>query len=246
MNKLKAVLIDDEESATNVLKNLLARFCPEIEVMACCNTLEKGVEAIHQYEVELVFLDIEMPNYAGYEIVRFFETINFQIIFVTAYDNYAIKAFELAAIDYLLKPVAISRLKLAVERALEKRNLHEQVKRLALLSSTMEHNSIQNIVVADKGQQHIIAVSDIIAIEANESYCMIYTKERNLIASKNLKHFENILESLNYFFRVHKSWIININYLQNYSKTGLVIQLKNGLNAKLSKYKKAEFESLIL
>lgn len=246
MKKLRAILVDDEESARDVLANLLLRFCPEVELLEKCANVPQAVESIKLHQPDLVFLDIEMPIYAGYEIVKFFDKINFELIFVTAYDQYAIRAFDIAAIDYLLKPVDISRLKLAVSRVQEQRNMEELAQRLSLLKENLETKAIHNIVISDKGQQHIIAVENIIAIEAQESYCIIHTVDKQFMASKNLKHFETMLESLPRFFRVHKSWIINKDHLLNYSKSELTIQLSNGLTTKLSKYKKAEFEEAIL
>ncbi len=245
MNKLRAILVDDEEGARDVLQNLLLRFCPDVELIAKCENVTKAVEVINKEKPDLVFLDIEMPNYAGYEIVNFFKEINFEIIFVTAYDQYAIRAFEIAAIDYLLKPIDIERLKLAVARVLQQRNIQQQSQRLNLLSNTLESKQLKNIVVSDKGQQNIIPIVSIIAIEAQESYCIIHTNEKKIVASKNLKHFETVLESLPQFIRVHKSWMVNKKHIKNYSKSDLSIQLSNGLLTKLSKYKKAEFEAAI-
>lgn len=245
MNKVRAILVDDEEGARDVLQNLLLRFCPEVELIAKCENVTKAVEVINKEKPDLVFLDIEMPNYAGYEIVNFFKEINFEIIFVTAYDQYAIRAFEVAAIDYLLKPIDIERLKLAVARVLQQRNLQQQSQRLNLLSTTLESKQLKNIVISDKGEQHIIAIEKIIAIEALESYCIIHTSDKQMVASKNLKHFETVLQSLPQFFRVHKSWLVNKQYIKHYSKSNLTIQLTNGLTTKLSKYKKAEFESSV-
>jgi two-component system LytT family response regulator len=245
MNKLRAILVDDEEGARDVLQNLLLRFCPDVELIAKCENVTKAVEVINNEKPDLVFLDIEMPNYAGYEIVNFFKEINFEIIFVTAYDQYAIRAFEIAAIDYLLKPIDIERLKLAVARVLQQRNIQQQSQRLNLLSNTLESKQLINIVVSDKGQQNIIPIESIIAIEAQESYCIIHTTEKKIVASKNLKHFETVLESLPQFIRVHKSWMVNKKHIKNYSKSDLSIQLSNGLLTKLSKYKKAEFEAAI-
>lgn len=242
MNKLRAILVDDEEGARDVLQNLLLRFCPEVELIAKCENVTKAVEVINREKPDLVFLDIEMPNYAGYEIVNFFKEINFEIIFVTAYDQYAIRAFEIAAIDYLLKPIDIERLQLAVIRVIQQRNIQQQAQRLNLLSNTLESKALKNIVVSDKGEQHIITIEKIIAIEAQESYCIIYTGDKQIVASKNLKHFETVLQSLPKFFRVHKSWLVNKEYIKHYSKSNLTIQLSNGLTTKLSKYKKAEFE----
>lgn len=243
VSKIRAVLVDDEESARDVLQNLLLRFCPDVTVIAKCANVTEAVAVIEKEQPDLVFLDIEMPQYAGFEIVRFFTDIRFEIIFVTAYDQYAVRAFEMAAIDYLLKPIDIERLKLAVNRVLRQQDIEQQAQRLTLLSSSLENKTLKNIVVSDKGQQHIIPVERLIAIEAQESYCILHTAEKKYIASKNLKHFENILSTLPRFFRVHKSWIINKDFLKNYSRSELTIQLSNGLTTKLSKYKKAEFEA---
>lgn len=245
MNKIRAILVDDEESARDVLENLLARFCPQVELVAKCNNVLQAVETIKKEQPDLVFLDIEMPNYAGYEIVNFFKEVNFQIVFVTAYDQYAIRAFEIAAIDYLLKPVDIERLKMAVSRVLQSIHKEQSSEKINLLSQTLESKQIKNLIISDKGQQHVVSIDTIIAIEAQESYCIIHTTQKNLIASKNLKHFETILEAIPVFFRVHKSWIINQQFLKHYSKSDLSIHMSNGLITKLSKYKKAEFEAAI-
>jgi two-component system LytT family response regulator len=246
MNKLRAILVDDEEGARDVLQNLLLRFCPNIELIAKCENVLQAVETIKQEEPDLVFLDIEMPNFAGYEIVNFFDEVTFDIVFVTAYDQYAIRAFEIAAIDYLLKPIDIDRLKSAVARAVLQQNKKEQNDRLDILKESLKSKELNNIVVTDKGNQHIIPFDKLIAIEAQESYCILHTSEKKFIASKNLKHFENLLSTIPRFFRVHKSWIVNKDHLKTYSKSELTIQLSNGLTTKLSKYKKAEFEAAIL
>lgn len=245
MNKLRAILVDDEESARDVLQNLLVRFCPEVDLVAKCGNLPEAVEMIRNEKPDIVFLDIEMPNYAGFEIVNFIEAPDFEIIFVTAYDQYAVRAFEMAAIDYLLKPVEISRLKLAVERAAKQRDIEKQAQRLSLLGKAMESKEIRNIVVTDKGQQHVLPLDEIIAIEAQESYCLIHTSQRNYVVSRNLKHFETLLETLPRFIRVHKSWLINRDHLKHYSRSEFSIHLANGIIARLSKYKKAEFEAAI-
>ena len=246
MNKLRAILVDDEEGARDVLQNLLLRFCPNVELIAKCENVLQTVEIIKKEQPDLVFLDIEMPNYAGYEIVDFFDEVNFEIIFVTAYDQYAIRAFEIAAIDYLLKPVDIERLQNAISKVEKQKNLLQQTERLSILKESMENKQLNNIVVSDKGQQHVIPLEKLIAIEAQESYCILHTADKQFIASKNLKHFETVLESIPRFFRVHKSWLINKDHLKNYSKSELTIQLSNGLTTKLSKYKKVEFEEAIL
>lgn len=246
MNKIKAIIVDDEESARDVLENLLNRFCPKVDLLKKCNNVEQAVEAIKIYQPDLVFLDIEMPNYRGYELVNFFSEINFEIIFVTAYDRYAIKAFEVSAVDYLLKPIEIERLKESVERVSTKFDTTQNNEKINHLKETLQTNSLQSIIVSKNGNQYVIALKDIIAVEAQESYSCIHTLSGSYLMSKNLKHFERMFEEERMFIRVHKSWIINIHFILHYSKADLTIELKSSIVAKLSKYKKAEFEQLLL
>lgn len=246
MQKIRAILADDEESARDVLENLLLRFCPEIELVQKCNNVIQAVEAVKEHQPDLLFLDIEMPNYAGYEIVNLIENINFEIIFVTAYDKYALRAFEIAAVDYLLKPIDINRLKDAVSKVQKRVHLKLNADRLSLLSKALQSREVKNIVVTEKGSQQIVPLSSIIAIEAQESYCYVHTAEKKYTVSKNLKHFETIFSDNPAFLRVHKSWMISKNHILNYSKSEFSIKLTQGITAKLSKYKKAEFELAIL
>lgn len=245
VNKIKAILVDDEESARDVLENLLRRFCPEVELLDKCTNVEQAVESIKLHKPNLVFLDIEMPNYAGFEIVRFFDEIDFDIVFVTAYDNYAIRAFEISAVDYLLKPIDIDRLKAAVQKVRAHTHIKETALRMKFLSKSLETRELNSIILTDKGYQFVVELKDIIAIEANESYSAVYTTERKYVASKNLKHFERMLSDSADFIRVHKSWLINKAHIVNYSKSDLTINLEGQIQAKLSKYKKEEFELAI-
>jgi two-component system LytT family response regulator len=242
MKNLQAIIVDDEESARDVLENLLLRFCPNVAIIGKFSNLPDAVENINSMKPDLVFLDIEMPKYAGFEIVNFFKTISFEIIFVTAYDKYAIRAFEISASDYLLKPIDIDRLKHAVEKVQHRIDLQETAQRMKLLSETLASKEIKNIAVVDKGYQHIIPIETIIAIEACESYSIVHTLHRKYTASKNLKHFEQMFEEAPGFIRIHKSWLIHMKYLLNYSRSELSVNLQSGIVAKLSKYKKAEFE----
>lgn len=245
MDKIRAILVDDEESARDVLENLLLRFCPGVELLEKYSNVQDAVHAIKQLNPDLVFLDIEMPNYAGYEIVRFFDEVKFEIIFVTAYDKYALKAFEISATDYLLKPVDIERLKISVAKATKTISVKDQAARLNVLSHSLQNREIKNLVVFEKGSQHIVPVESIIAIEAQESYCFVYTTGKKYMVSKNLRHFENVLADNPVFIRVHKSWIIAKNHISHYSRSEFSISLTNHITAKLSKYKKADFEAAL-
>ena len=201
-----------------------------------------AIESIKNKKPDVVFLDIEMPNYAGFEIVSFFKEIDFEIIFVTAYDKYAIKAFEISAVDYLLKPIDISRLKEAVIKLEEKLKVKSVNLNYNALSENLQSKKINNLIIPFEGNHKAIKIDDIVAIEAQEAYSCIHTNERNFLVSKNLKHFESVLEDNSSFFRTHKSWIVNVNHMINYSKSKFEINLSNSITAKLSKYKKSDFE----
>lgn len=243
----RAILVDDEASARDILTDLLSRFCPEINLIGAFDNLPEAVEFIKQEKPELVFLDIELPNYAGYEIVSFFEEINFEIIFVTAYNQYALKAFEVSAVDYLLKPIDIERMKRAVKRFMDRSELKNLQKSYGALKDNLLSPKLTKIVIPHGGDQKIILIQHIVAFEAKEAYTRIHTlHEGRFMVSRNLKHFETMLEGNGTFFRTHKSWLIQTNHLLSYSKSDLTIQLQQGIEAKLSKYKKADFEEQII
>ncbi|MFT5819012.1 MAG: two-component system LytT family response regulator [Crocinitomix sp.] len=240
-----AIIVDDERSAREILSGLVLRYCPQLRIVDKCKGLKEAVESIKKHKPALVFLDIEMPNYAGYEIVSFFDEIDFEIIFVTAYDQYAIKAFEVSAVDYLLKPVTIERLKLSVERFAEKQNRTNSHKSYTALKENINSPSLTKIIIPHSGSQKIISISSILAFEAKEAYSTIHLMNgEKYMVSKNLKHFENLLGENDTFFRSHKSWLVNTSRVKTYSKSQLTITLENELICKLSKYKKPNFEDI--
>lgn len=247
MKKLKAVITDDEKSSQEVLETLLSNYCPNIEIVAVCNNLLETVDAVKRFKPDVVFLDIEMPEYAGYEIVNYFDKIDFEIVFVTAYHQYAVKAFEISALDYLLKPIEIDRLKKTVERLESKSGNEAQGKRYSMFKESLDYKQNQKVIIKVKGDQRVLDTNSIVAIEAQEAYSCIYTidGERYLV-SKNLKYFQTLLEDNLDFFRTHKSWIINKNKLVSFSKSKLEINMQNEIKAKLSKYKASDFEVFLL
>ena len=244
--KIKAIIVDDEESARNVLSSLLIRFCPSIEIVNKYSNVLSAVDGIKETNPDVVFLDIEMPNYAGYELVSFFDKVDFEIIFVTAYDKFALKAFEISAVDYLLKPIEIERLKQAVNKLESIHELKNNRKSLEALKENLKKETLTKIIVRQNGDQEIVDVDNIIAIEAQEAYSCIHTTTGKYMMSRNLKHYESLLADNKSFFRTHKSWLINLKHLKSYSKSKFEIELNFGINAKLSKYRIAEFEELIL
>lgn len=246
MERIKAIISDDEEAARNVLSHLLGLECPEVEVLALCHDVPQTVQAIKELKPDVVFLDVQMPGYAGYEIVDFLDEINFDIIFVTAFDQYAIKAFELNAIDYLVKPINRKRLVQAVEKLSVKLTGKKTIAQFHLLKESLTEKTLDHIVISEVGRQIIIQFSDIIAIEAAAAYSHIHLLNgKQQTVSKNIKQFENLLPENGTFFRSHKSWIINLSHIQQYSKLEMEINLTGGIIAKLSKYRKDNFRELL-
>ena len=241
--EFRAIVVDDEESARNILKSLVQRCNSNITIVDSCENLETAVKSINKLKPDLVFLDIEMPNYSGYEITSFFENIDFEIIFITAYDNYAIKAFEVSALDYLLKPIEVSRLEVALDRFVARVQVKTKSLNYQVLKDSLREDSLKKIIVPHQGGQRVLELKDVIAMEASESYTIIKDLGgRSYMMSKNLKYFENLLEKNDDFVRVHKSWIINKKHMVGFSSTNLSITLKGDITAKLSKYKKQQFE----
>ncbi|MFT4600024.1 MAG: two-component system LytT family response regulator [Arenicella sp.] len=242
-----AILVDDEEGARNVLKSLLEMYCPQITLIDSCEDVEQAVISIKKNKPDLVFLDIEMPNYAGYEIASFFDEIDFKIIFITAYDQYALKAFDLSALDYLLKPIETERLVQAVEKFEKSVNFEKDALNYQTLLSNLNSNEVKKLVVQVQGGQKVIDISEIVALEASESYCIIHTlSQTKYLYSRNLKHFENLLSENKNFIRTHKSWMVNINHLKSYSKSKFIINLEKDIQAKLSKYKVTHFQEALI
>lgn len=246
MANINAVIVDDEESARDVLSNLLARAFPEIKIVATCSNVPDAAVQIKHYNPDVVFLDVEMPNYAGYEIVGFFEKIDFEIIFITAFDQYAIKAFELSAVDYLVKPINRMRLAEAVTKLKEKVGHKKAIGDYQVLLESIKTNSLDKIVIPEIGNRRILLLNDIIAIEGKGAYSSIYlNQKKSIVVSKNLKYFENVFPSNAAFFRSHKSWIINFDCVKSYNKSKSQVLLNGDIIAKLSKYRITEFETEI-
>lgn len=246
MSQIKAILIDDEERARNTLSSLLANYCPEINVLATCSNVPDGVLAINKHKPDVVFLDIEMPDYNGFELLGFFREIDFDIIFVTAYSEYAVKAFEISAVDYILKPIDIDQLKNSVEK-LKQKKLHSQMQeQIELLKESYRGEDIRKIALSMSNGLTFVEVSDIILLEADGAYTTFYLKDgQKILVSKKLKFYEDILSNRSHFFRTHRSYFININFIKNYSRGENAILMDNDFLVTISRDRKQEFETLL-
>jgi len=243
MNPIRAIIVDDELAARNVMHNLLQRI--NIDVLEECENVPEAVDAIKRLKPDVVFLDVQMPNYAGYEIIDFFDEINFEIVFVTAYNQYAIKAFELSAVDYLVKPINRQRLAEAIDKLSNRLQEKTAAENYRILKESMQKKELGTIVISELGNKRIVQLINVIAIEAKGAYSNVHLdNDKPLLVSKNLKHFESILPEKSVFFRSHKSWIINTNHIQSFNKGKGNIELSNAISARLSKYRIQEFEEI--
>lgn len=243
---LKAIIIDDEEGARFTLSTLLEEYCPSISIIAQCSNVPEGVLAINKHTPDIVFLDIEMPEYNGFELVEFFKIVDFEIIFVTAYSQYAIRAFEVSAVDYLLKPVEIEQLQAAVEKASQKRTQANIMQRLDLMKSTYNGDEIKKIALPMSDGLMFVDVAEIILFEADRAYTHVFLKNGSKITvSKPMRTFEDILENRQFIFRPHRSHLININYIKKYVRGDGMIFMDNGFALPVSRERKQEFEALL-
>lgn len=216
---IKAIIIDDEKMARTLLNGLLARYCPDVEVLEACADLPSGVKAIHKHKPDLVFLDIEMPGHSGLELMDFFDEklTTFRIIFTTAYSQYAIQAFKLSAVDYLLKPIESEDLMQAVEHY-KKQNEHVDYK--ILKANLAAGASNQKIAVHSMQSTKYIELKDLLFCKADCSYTDFYLKDgQKFKASKGLKYYEELLADHSHFQRCHKSYLVNLNHVTEHVKT---------------------------
>jgi two-component system, LytTR family, response regulator len=220
----KCIIIDDESKARNLLQAIISQYCPSLEVIDLCPDLPTGIKSIKKNNPALVFLDIEMPGHSGLEILDFFteSEINFSIIFTTAYNEYALQAFKLSAIDYLLKPIQHTQLVEAVERFNKQtaNSNQAQIQSLKANLNTSEPWENKRIVVPSGQTLNFFEPKEVIMIKGEAAYSELYlTGGRKLLASRNLRHFEDLLQHIPVFYRCHKSYIINTSYILQYVKS---------------------------
>ena len=246
MNFINAIIIDDEERARNTLSSLLLNYCPEINILAACSNVPDGVIAINKHKPDVVFLDIEMPDYNGFELLGFFREIDFDIIFVTAYSEYAIKAFEISVVDYILKPIDIDQLKNSVEK-LKQKKLHSQMQeQIELLKESYKSDDIRKIALSMSNGLTFVEIAHIIFLEADGAYTTFFLKDgQKIVVSKKLKFYEDILSNRSFFFRTHRSYFINVNFIKKYSRSENAILMDNNTSITISRDRKQEFEALL-
>lgn len=245
MNVLKVLIIDDEKKSRESLKNLLLEYCTDVSIEGMADTVEKGLELIKQTNPQLVFLDIEMQSSTGFDLLKKVVKLNFEVIFTTAYEQYALKAIKFSALDYLLKPIDVNELKQAIEKYKQKNSLPEN-KKLEQLIQNIQNKVPRKITLSTSEGLLFVEIDKIIRCEAQGAYTVFYLKDnRKIMVSKNLKEYENLLSDQG-FVRVHNSHLVNIKEVQKFIKSdGGTIILKDGTQVAVSNSKREEFLQLM-
>ncbi len=241
---MKAILIDDENGSRESLAKLLEKHCPQVEIISKANSMITGLTAIQQYEPDLVFLDIEMPNGSGFDLLGKIKEIDFDVVFITAYDQYAIRAIKFSAVDYLLKPVDPEELVLAVKRVEDKRGSKNtnNDKYKVLLSNMKSESKLKKVAIPDGDGLIFISLSDIIRCDSDGNYTyFILNNGKKIISARTLGEYEEMFEG-EHFFRVHRSHLINLDHVKKYIKgEGGYAVLSDNSQVEVSRRKKNEF-----
>lgn len=236
--KLRAIIVEDEETSRSILKNYLNKYCPNVEVLGEAENIEEGLVLIRNNNLDVVFLDVEMPYGNAFDLLEKVGDINFETVFVTAYNHYAVEALNAHASYYLMKPISIDELIKAVDYVTEIRTKEEALQGEVLVPKT---NTIKGkITIPQQDGFEIINTSDILYCKADDNYTEIYlNNDKKKLVSKTLKYFEDALADSS-FARVHKSYLVNVNEVVKYVKgKGGSVVLSNGQQVMVSASKKS-------
>ncbi len=238
---MKAVIIDDEKNSRQVLRTMLEKYCLDVTILGEASGYREGVELINELKPELVFLDIQMPDGSGFNLLENFEQPAFDVIFVTAFDQYAIKAIKFSALDYLLKPINPQDLIKSVERYKQKVNTGDIYKRLDILMQNLGlgRDKPKKIVLSTAEGYHVVNPDDILRCQSDSYYTNFYfTNGKRIIVSKTLKEFEELLTDYG-FVRSHKSHLVNIKYIKSFLRAdGGYIIMSDGTEIPVSRRKR--------
>lgn len=250
MIRIKAVIIDDEFYNRDLISKLVLKMNINFDIIGSAENVEEGFELINSEKPDVVFLDIKMPGGSGFDLLRKFENPNFEVVFVTGFDEYAIKAFDFNALDYILKPIDTTKLKLTLDK------VQNRVYNKHLLSGTLNqvlqsysvNNTISKIPVHFKDKVFLLDVNDIMSIQTEDGYTSFYSCSNlnKYTSSKQLADYEFIIADYNHFIKLNKSVYINLNYVKSYTK-GLIcmVTLTNDVEFEVSRRKKTEILELL-
>ena len=236
---ISAIIVDDKKHNRFSLKRLLDENCPAVELLEEAGSVEEALLLFKKHDLQLVFLDIEMGDANGFDLLRRLDKINFKVIFVTAHSHYAIKAIKYSAVDYLLKPVDATDLIAAVKKAVNEINFDHNNHYRGLLENLKQNH--KKLAVPVRNGITFLDPAEIIRLEANINYTYIFTKEQKFTTAKNIKEYENLLVE-RCFFRSHKSHLINLSHVKSIkNEDGYFAEMSDGSIVEISRRKKEEF-----
>lgn len=240
---IRTVIIEDEERSRTVLQNMLGTYCPELEVVDVAASVEDGVKAIRQSQPELLFLDIQLTDGTGFDILEQLDYANIAVIFTTAYDQYAIKAFRFSAVDYLLKPIDIDELKTAIQKITAPQHMSLAQQKLEHLLANIRRSPEDDpvLLVSTMDSIEFVNIRDILRCEADGAYCTLIMKDgTSVMVSKVIKEFEMLLQDYG-FYRVHQSHIINMREIRKFSRPDNALIMRDGKKIQLARSRKEQF-----
>jgi len=240
---ITAIIVDDVQKNVSLLVSLLQQYCPQVTLVGTANNAATGKQLITDLKPELVFLDIEMPYGSGFDMLQSLPSIDAEIVFITAFDQYAMNAFRFAALDYLLKPVNIEELEDAVRRAEQRIREKKTTRNYELLLRNLDEKDVtkQTISLIENGQQYLVQLADIKYIIADGSYTHVHTIHKVVVSTKNLKDFENMLPTA-VFFRIHYGHIVNKGHIMKIQKgRGGTVVMKDSKELEISVRRKENF-----
>lgn len=242
---VRSVIIDNEKKSRKTLRNFLQKYCHDVEILGEADGVASGIELIEKTNPDLVFLDIEMDDGTGFKLLESMDDIQFNVIFVTAYSNYAIKAFKISAVDYLLKPINPEELIAAIDKFQKETGLKGIHNKLEVLLGNQ--NSIKKIAFPTSEGIELVKINQIIHCEASDNYTTIFMNtERKIMVSKTIKEYDTMLSEFG-FFRIHQSHLVNLDYISKFNKNdGGFVVLNNGKKLPVSRRNKQEFLEKLL
>ncbi|MFC5682002.1 LytR/AlgR family response regulator transcription factor [Flavobacterium sp. MAHUQ-51] len=243
---MKAIIVDDEPKARSILKNIILQYCQGIDLVEDASSVIEAVKIINKQRPDIVFLDIEMSNENGFALFDYFDTPPFETIFCTAYSEYALQAFEVSAIDYILKPIAISKVQSAVEKAIKTRGQNKIIDQISVLKENLSATKLEKIGLPLSDGLEFIKIDDLLYFEADGSYTKVVTTAANYLVCKKIKDFDELLQNDNRFYRVHRSFLVNILKISKYNKKeGATLVFENDKLIPVAREKKNDFDEFI-
>lgn len=243
---MKAVIIDDEKRTRELIAKMIESFNLGIETFPVGENVESGLQAIEKIQPDFVFLDIQMPDGTGFDLLRKIKHKNFEVIFITAHEEFAIQAIKFSALDYILKPVDSEELKLCIERAIEARHQKKEDSQFEALNQNIQSNQKRRLVLKTQESVHVVDLDKIIRCEADRNYTSFFLSEgKKILVSRTLKDYETLLTGHN-FLRVQQSHLVNLDFVDRYDKgNGGSVVMKDGSEVPLSPAKREIFFKIL-